>query len=184
MSLFTVLRRREGESNSGTGEGPGNSELSNVWVIEVCYSGEESRVEDREWPAGCAELNIFFDTTDDDLSTMSSATWRSVFTYVLPWSYLLFTLTELAISTIYRYNKYTQIAARAVRSSLKESERVNAEKRGVTTVRYQKWENGSGGPQVCPSPCCISNVSDRVPCTQTLLNPEATTKDPKKQAVV
>ncbi|KAH9950232.1 mitochondrial ATP synthase epsilon chain-domain-containing protein, partial [Amylocystis lapponica] len=57
---------------------------------------------------------------------MSSATWRSVFTY----------------------NKYTQIAARALRQSLKEEERVVAEKRGLTILRYQQWENGQGGQQV------------------------------------
>ncbi|KAH9930667.1 mitochondrial ATP synthase epsilon chain-domain-containing protein [Fomitopsis serialis] len=56
---------------------------------------------------------------------MSSATWRNVFTY----------------------NKYTQIAARAVRQSLKESERVQAEKRGLTALKYQHWENGVGGQQ-------------------------------------
>ncbi|KAJ7584875.1 mitochondrial ATP synthase epsilon chain-domain-containing protein [Mycena floridula] len=64
----------------------------------------------------------------------------------------------------FTYNRYTQIAARAVRSSLQESERVTAEKRGLTALRYQKWEGGVGG-------------------TQTLLNPEEA-KDPKKQAVV
>ncbi|KAI0253475.1 mitochondrial ATP synthase epsilon chain-domain-containing protein [Lactifluus subvellereus] len=57
---------------------------------------------------------------------MSTATWRQFFTY----------------------NKYTQIAARAVRQSLKENERVAAEKRGLTAVRYQHWEGGKGGEQV------------------------------------
>ncbi|GBE81821.1 mitochondrial ATP synthase epsilon chain-domain-containing protein [Sparassis latifolia] len=57
---------------------------------------------------------------------MSSTTWRSVFSY----------------------NKYTQIAARALRQSLKEEERVAAEKRGLTILRYQQWENGQGGKQV------------------------------------
>jgi F-type H+-transporting ATPase subunit epsilon len=47
-----------------------------------------------------------------------------------------------------RYNKYTQIAARAVRQSLKENERLVAEKRGLTTLRYQHWEGGKGGEQV------------------------------------
>jgi F-type H+-transporting ATPase subunit epsilon len=56
---------------------------------------------------------------------MSTATWRNVFTY----------------------NKYTQIAAGAVRRSLKESERGLAERRGVTALRYQNWEAGKGGPQ-------------------------------------
>ncbi|KAF9001732.1 mitochondrial ATP synthase epsilon chain-domain-containing protein [Cyathus striatus] len=56
---------------------------------------------------------------------MSSA-WRSVFTY----------------------NKYAQITARAVRTSYKEEQRVLAEKRGLSALRYQKWENGQGGTQV------------------------------------
>ena len=46
------------------------------------------------------------------------------------------------------FNKYSQVAARALRQSLKESERVKAEKRGFTELRYQKWENGQGGEQV------------------------------------
>ncbi|KAI0310264.1 mitochondrial ATP synthase epsilon chain-domain-containing protein [Amylostereum chailletii] len=57
-----------------------------------------------------------------------SATWRQFFTY----------------------NKYTQIAARAVRQSLNEAERVAAEKRGLTALRYQHWEKGQGGEQVRP----------------------------------
>ncbi|KAF8800525.1 hypothetical protein BYT27DRAFT_7148587 [Phlegmacium glaucopus] len=50
--------------------------------------------------------------------------------------------------TLFTYNKYAQITARALRASLKEEERVLAEKRGLTSVRYQKWENGVGGQQV------------------------------------
>ncbi|KAI9453344.1 mitochondrial ATP synthase epsilon chain-domain-containing protein [Russula earlei] len=61
---------------------------------------------------------------------MSASTWRQVFTY----------------------NKYTQIAARAVRQSLKENERVMAEKRGLTALRYQHWEGGKGGEQVYLNP--------------------------------
>ncbi|TFL06994.1 mitochondrial ATP synthase epsilon chain-domain-containing protein [Pterulicium gracile] len=57
---------------------------------------------------------------------MSSATWRSVFSY----------------------NKYTQIAAQAVRQSLNDSPRRAAEARGLTALRYQKWEDGKGGEQV------------------------------------
>ncbi|KAI0294242.1 mitochondrial ATP synthase epsilon chain-domain-containing protein [Multifurca ochricompacta] len=48
----------------------------------------------------------------------------------------------------FTYNKYTQIAARAVRQSLKENERLAAEKRGSTVLRYQHWEGGKGGEQV------------------------------------
>ncbi|KLT43223.1 hypothetical protein CC85DRAFT_301621 [Cutaneotrichosporon oleaginosum] len=40
------------------------------------------------------------------------------------------------------WNKYTQIASRAVRTALAESERVAAEKRAVVGAKYQKWENG------------------------------------------
>ncbi|EJD05767.1 uncharacterized protein FOMMEDRAFT_78106 [Fomitiporia mediterranea MF3/22] len=62
---------------------------------------------------------------------MSAATWRQHFSF----------------------NKYSQIAARALRSSLKESERVKAEKYGLTALRFQKWENGKGGEQVRPTHC-------------------------------
>lgn len=55
-----------------------------------------------------------------------------------------------------RYNKYAQITARALRSALKEEERVVAEKRGVTSVRFQKWEGGVGGPQVRFEPSIIA----------------------------
>ncbi|KAG8934228.1 hypothetical protein FRC01_004308 [Tulasnella sp. 417] len=57
---------------------------------------------------------------------MSGAIWRQHFTF----------------------NKYSQIAARAVRQSLVEAERLKAEKRGDTALKYQKWENGQGGQQV------------------------------------
>lgn len=54
------------------------------------------------------------------------------------------------------FNKYSQIAARAVRQSLVEAERLKAEKRGDTILKYQKWENGQGGNQVCVSAyCCV-----------------------------
>ncbi|PPQ71070.1 hypothetical protein CVT24_009871 [Panaeolus cyanescens] len=49
--------------------------------------------------------------------------------------------------SLFTYNKYASITARALRASLKQEERVLAEKRGVTSVRYQKWENGVGGTQ-------------------------------------
>ncbi|KIM86436.1 hypothetical protein PILCRDRAFT_816396 [Piloderma croceum F 1598] len=74
---------------------------------------------------------------------MSSATWRSVFTY----------------------NKYAQITARALRQSLKEEQRVAAEKRGLTALKYQYWEDGKGGEQV-------------------FLNPEQEQGPPKKSAAV
>ncbi|KZT58166.1 hypothetical protein CALCODRAFT_482556 [Calocera cornea HHB12733] len=46
------------------------------------------------------------------------------------------------------YNKYSQIAARALRAGLKEDARVQAEKRGFTALRFQEWENGQPGEQV------------------------------------
>jgi len=46
-----------------------------------------------------------------------------------------------------RYNKYAQITARALRQSLKEEQRVAAEKRGLTALKYQHWEDGIGGEQ-------------------------------------
>ncbi|GJJ12285.1 hypothetical protein Clacol_006526 [Clathrus columnatus] len=49
---------------------------------------------------------------------------------------------------LFSFNKYSQIASRALRQSLKESERVQAEKRGLTSVRYQNWENGKAGEQI------------------------------------
>lgn len=50
--------------------------------------------------------------------------------------------------TINSFNKYTQIASRAVRQGLKESERVGAEKRAVIGVKYQLWKDGQPGDQV------------------------------------
>ncbi|KAF5345531.1 hypothetical protein D9758_011991 [Tetrapyrgos nigripes] len=73
---------------------------------------------------------------------MSSSQWRNVFTF----------------------NKYSQITAQAVRNSLKDTQRLAAEKRGLTALRYQKWENGKGGEQV-------------------LLEPEAESKSNKTPAV-
>ncbi|KAJ9102222.1 hypothetical protein QFC20_005051 [Naganishia adeliensis] len=49
--------------------------------------------------------------------------------------------------SFFSYNKYTQIASRAVRQGLKESERVAAEKRAQIGLRVQTWENGVGGEQ-------------------------------------
>ncbi|KAJ7353242.1 hypothetical protein DFH08DRAFT_956314 [Mycena albidolilacea] len=53
---------------------------------------------------------------------MSSATWRSVFT---------------------SYNNYRARRAQLVQ----ENQRLAAEKRGLTALRYQNWENGEGGVQ-------------------------------------
>jgi F-type H+-transporting ATPase subunit epsilon len=77
---------------------------------------------------------------------MSTATWRQFFTYCV--LLILICCGVLIVKKKNRYNKYTQIAARAVRQSLKENERVVAERRGLTSLRYQHWENGKGGDQV------------------------------------
>ncbi|KAG6810852.1 hypothetical protein H0H92_010067 [Tricholoma furcatifolium] len=47
----------------------------------------------------------------------------------------------------FTYNKYAQITARAVRASFKEEERLAAERRGLTSLKFQRWENGVGGIQ-------------------------------------
>ncbi|CAO1625843.1 unnamed protein product [Sympodiomycopsis kandeliae] len=57
---------------------------------------------------------------------MSQATWRQFFSY----------------------NRYTSICGRATRSALKEGERVKAEKRGQTALRYQEWKEGKASDAV------------------------------------
>lgn len=39
-----------------------------------------------------------------------------------------------------RYNRYLAVAARAVRRSLKEGPRLNAERRGQMELKFAKWE--------------------------------------------
>ena len=72
-----------------------------------------------------------------------SSSWRNIFTYVACRSGLFKSLIHLD-----SYNKFAQITARAVRASLKEDHRLAAEKRGLTSLRFQQWENGLGGQQV------------------------------------
>ncbi|OBT59544.1 hypothetical protein VE04_00112 [Pseudogymnoascus sp. 24MN13] len=43
------------------------------------------------------------------------------------------------------YNKYLSVAARVVRRSLKEEQRVAAERRGVSELRSARWVNGKQG---------------------------------------
>ncbi|KAF2129062.1 hypothetical protein P153DRAFT_386252 [Dothidotthia symphoricarpi CBS 119687] len=43
------------------------------------------------------------------------------------------------------YNRYIAIASRVVRRSLKEDKRIIAERRGVSELRFAKWENGKQG---------------------------------------
>ena len=46
--------------------------------------------------------------------------------------------------TDHSYNRYLAVAARVVRRSLKEGERLKAERRGEMELRFAKWE-------VCPA---------------------------------
>ncbi|KAI9752783.1 MAG: hypothetical protein M4579_005489 [Chaenotheca gracillima] len=43
------------------------------------------------------------------------------------------------------YNRYLAVAARAVRRSLKEQPRLQAERRGEMDLKFAKWENGKQG---------------------------------------
>ena len=61
-----------------------------------------------------------------------------------------FPTLSIFLAPLDSFNAYAQISSRALRQSLKETARLNAEKRGITDLRFQKWENGNGGPQVCP----------------------------------
>ena len=42
--------------------------------------------------------------------------------------------------TNHSYNRYLAVAARVVRRSLKEGERLKAERRGEMELRFAKWE--------------------------------------------
>ncbi|KAG5651051.1 hypothetical protein H0H81_010066 [Sphagnurus paluster] len=71
------------------------------------------------------------------------SSWRTLFSSVK---------TTIQVKSIHeflccRYNKYSQITARAVRASFKEEERLAAERRGLTSLKFQRWENGLGGTQ-------------------------------------
>lgn len=48
---------------------------------------------------------------------------------------------------IFTYNRYSGIAARAIRRSLKEEQRLAAEKRATSSVRVSKWKDGVQGEQ-------------------------------------
>ena len=49
---------------------------------------------------------------------------------------------------VFTYNRYAGIAARALRRSLKENKRLEAEKRNASMARVSKWKNGVQGEQV------------------------------------
>lgn len=57
--------------------------------------------------------------------------------------YMLRAITDVSpFIASHSYNRYTSICGRATRSALKESERVQAERRGETSLRYQEWKDG------------------------------------------
>ena len=49
---------------------------------------------------------------------------------------------------VFTYNRYSGIAARAVRRALKENKRLEAEKRDHSVVRVSKWKDGVQGEQI------------------------------------
>lgn len=63
-----------------------------------------------------------------------------------------------------------------MRQSLNETERVAAERRGLTDVRYQKWESGKGGEQVRFESLYIDFCAHCV--LQVVLNPKAEESGP------
>jgi F-type H+-transporting ATPase subunit epsilon len=48
---------------------------------------------------------------------------------------------------VFTYNRYSGIAARAVRRALKENKRLESEKRNHSMVRVSKWKDGVQGEQ-------------------------------------
>ncbi|KZF20687.1 hypothetical protein L228DRAFT_284632 [Xylona heveae TC161] len=43
------------------------------------------------------------------------------------------------------YNRYLAVAARVVRRSLKEEQRIGVERRGEMDLKFAKWQNGKQG---------------------------------------
>jgi hypothetical protein len=66
---------------------------------------------------------------------------ESIGSYVRSTSSHLFSIAlwNSLLTRISSYNKYLSVAAGVVRRSLKESERLKAEKRGLTELRFAKW---------------------------------------------
>jgi F-type H+-transporting ATPase subunit epsilon len=48
---------------------------------------------------------------------------------------------------IFTYNRYSGIAARAIRRALKEDKRLEAERRNTSSVRVSRWKDGVQGEQ-------------------------------------
>ncbi|EDP43788.1 hypothetical protein MGL_2001 [Malassezia globosa CBS 7966] len=61
-------------------------------------------------------------------------------------------MTQATWRQFFSYSKYTQVAARAVRQSLKETERVEAERRAFQALRYQEWKNGEASENISLAP--------------------------------
>jgi F-type H+-transporting ATPase subunit epsilon len=88
-----------------------------------------------------------------------------------------------------RYNAYSLIAGRALARSLNENARVVAEKRGLTSLKYQTWEGGKASESV--STCfdilfemdrllrgwCGSNGSTRLKTLALYLNLQRSERD-------
>lgn len=49
-------------------------------------------------------------------------------------------IANVLFSLSYSYNRYLAVAARAIRRSLKEGPRLQAERRGQMDLRFSKWE--------------------------------------------
>ncbi|KAH7341589.1 hypothetical protein B0J17DRAFT_647182 [Rhizoctonia solani] len=50
--------------------------------------------------------------------------------------------TAAAWRAHFTYNRFSLIAGRALARSLKEDARITAEKRGLSSLKYQNWESG------------------------------------------
>jgi len=67
-------------------------------------------------------------------------------------------LIQTFLSRSFSYNKYSQVAARAIRSGLKESERIKADKRALVTLKKQIWDHGVPSESVSPPVLCCGRV--------------------------
>ena len=75
---------------------------------------------------------------------MTQATWRQFFSYVVSEEILVTgCLTQLQVQQVYAGGRSS------VRQSLKETERVEAERRAFQALRYQEWKNGEASENVC-----------------------------------
>lgn len=47
---------------------------------------------------------------------------------------------DTAVNALHSYNRYISVASRVIRRSLKEEQRIIAERRGQSELRFAKWE--------------------------------------------